>query len=269
MRALISILSLLVLGPVGASWAQLAAPGEAGVAMGHVHLMVRDLEASKKFFAPLGGIPGKFGATETVKFPGVFVFLRQGDPTGGSVGTIVNHVGFQVPSLQEAVAKLEGAGIKTFPGPNPQQVYIYAPGEMRIAIVEVPSSSVPIAFHHVHFYVAEAGSENASPVDEIKAWYVKLFGAKPGKRGNLETADLPGASLTLTKSPTPTVGIKGRVLDHIGFEIKDLEAFCKKLEASGVKLDRPYSKRPDGLGLAFLTDPWGTYIELTEGLNRL
>ena len=269
MRALISILSLLVLGPVGASWAQLAAPGEAGVAMGHVHLVVRDLEASKKFFATLGGETGKFGATETVKFPGVFVFLRQGDPTGGSVGTIVNHVGFQVPSLQEAVAKLEGAVIKTLPGPNPQQVYIYAPGEMRIAIVEVPSSSVPIAFHHVHFYVGEAGSENGSPVDEIKVWYVKLFGAKPGKRGNIETADLPGASLTLTKSPTPTVGIKGRVLDHIGFEIKDLEAFCKKLEASGVKLDRPYSKRPDGLGLAFLTDPWGTYIELTEGLNRL
>ncbi len=63
---------------------------------------------------------------------------------------------------------------------------------------------------------------------------------------------------------------KGRGLDHIGFEIKDLEAFCKKAEASGVKFDMPYTKRPDlGISLAFLTDPWGTYIELNEGLNHL
>jgi hypothetical protein len=37
-----------------------------------------------------------------------------------------------------------------------------------------------------------------------------------------------------------------------------------------VKFDVTYRKIPAlGLSLAFLTDPWGTYIELTEGLNRL
>jgi hypothetical protein len=52
--------------------------------------------------------------------------------------------------------------------------------------------------------------------------------------------------------------------------VKNLEAFCRKLEASGVKFDRPYTKVPQlGLSVAFLTDPWGTYIELTEGLDRL
>jgi hypothetical protein len=30
----------------------------------------------------------------------------------------------------------------------------------------------------------------------------------------------------------------------------------------------PYTKRPDaGIAVAFLTDRWGTYIELTEGLD--
>ena len=63
---------------------------------------------------------------------------------------------------------------------------------------------------------------------------------------------------------------KGRALDHIGFEVKDLEAFCKKLEAAGVKLDMPYRNIPAlSLSIAFLTDPWGTNIELTEGMNRL
>jgi predicted enzyme related to lactoylglutathione lyase len=60
------------------------------------------------------------------------------------------------------------------------------------------------------------------------------------------------------------------MLDHIGFEITNLEAFCKKAEASGVKLDLPFTKRPElGISMAYITDPWGTYIELTEGLNKL
>jgi hypothetical protein len=51
--------------------------------------------------------------------------------------------------------------------------------------------------------------------------------------------------------------------------VKNLEAFCKKLEANGVKLDVPYKKIPAaGISLAFLTDPFGTYIELTEGLDQ-
>jgi len=63
-------------------------------------------------------------------------------------------------------------------------------------------------------------------------------------------------------------GTKGRSLDHIGFEVKNLEVFCKKLEAAGVKLDQPYHKAPNAnLSLAFITDPAGTSIELTEGLD--
>ena len=58
-------------------------------------------------------------------------------------------------------------------------------------------------------------------------------------------------------------------MDHIGFEVKNLEAFCKKLEANGVKFDIPYRKIPNaGIADAFLTDPNGAYIELTEGLDR-
>jgi hypothetical protein len=46
--------------------------------------------------------------------------------------------------------------------------------------------------------------------------------------------------------------------------------FCQKLEANGIKLDRPVTELPKlGLTVAFLTDPWGTKIELTEGLAKL
>jgi hypothetical protein len=49
------------------------------------------------------------------------------------------------------------------------------------------------------------------------------------------------------------------VLDHIGFDVVNLEAFCKELEAAGIKLDRPYTKNEKtGDALAFIYDPWGT-----------
>ena len=53
-------------------------------------------------------------------------------------------------------------------------------------------------------------------------------------------------------------------------EVKDLEAFCKKLEEMGIKLAVAYRKVPAlDIAIAFITDPWGTYIELTEGLDKV
>jgi hypothetical protein len=34
------------------------------------------------------------------------------------------------------------------------------------------------------------------------------------------------------------------VLDHIGFDVKDHEAFVKKLEAEGISLNEPVRKSP-------------------------
>jgi len=266
-------LGLLAILPTTRAWAQLADSGSVGVAMGHVHLAVQDIEATKKFWIAVGGTPAsKLGANEVVKFPGVLILIRKAmDPPAGSVGSVVNHIGFLVPDVAATRAKWQAAGLMMEP-PNPanaKQIYVHTPDDLvRIEILEDAMQTVPIKFHHVHFFVADAGGTNS--VLAMQAWYAKTFGAKPGKRGQFEAADLPGVNLTFAKSDTPTVGTKGRALDHIGFEIKDLKAFCKKAEAAGIKLDMPYTPRPDlGIALAFITDPWGTYIELNEGLNKL
>ena len=86
-------------------------------------------------------------------------------------------------------------------------------------------------------------------------------------RNEAPVADLPGVQLRFAKTATPTVTTKGRVLDHIGFDVTDLQGFIKKLEAAGIKLDRSYTKTDNGGALAFITDPWGTYIELNDRPN--
>jgi catechol 2,3-dioxygenase-like lactoylglutathione lyase family enzyme len=255
----ITLLSFLV-AMVAPAPAQLAAPNDAGVAMGHYHLVVKDLEAQKRFWSTMGGKPVQNGQLQLIQFPGVFVMLRQGDPKGGTEGSTVNHFGFNVKDAKASRAKWEAAGLKIIPGGRPEQFYVMGPDDVKIEIIEDQSISAPIVNHHIHFWTAS--------VPDTKAWYVKTFGAKPGKRGNNEAADLPGVNLTFSpNSQGAVVGTKGRSLDHIGFEIKNLEQFCKNLEAQGIKFDRPYGKLPNSnTAIAFITDPWGTYIELTEGL---
>jgi len=269
MRKLILILGIAMLIPARASWAQLAAPNDVGVSMGHVHFIVQDVEAAKKFWTAMGGIPGKLGPNDVFKFPGVLILVRKGDATAPSVGSVVGHIGFHVPDTTAALARWKAAGLDTEVGQNPGQGFVWTPDKLtRVEILEDKTQTVPIAFHHVHFYIADTAG--ASNVLEMQSWYAKMFGAKPGKRGQFDAADLPGVNLTFTKSDTPTAPTKGRMLDHIGFEIVGLEAFCKKAEANGVKFDMPFTKRPDlGISLAFMTDPWGTYIELNEGLDKM
>jgi hypothetical protein len=123
---------------------------------------------------------------------------------------------------------------------------------------------VPIAFHHVHLYLPDAAAALAA-----RDWYARMFGGVPGKRAQYDATDVPGLNLNFSAAPRPTVPLKGRMLDHIGLEVAGLRAFCRRLESLGVAFDTPYAEGRDGVGRATLTDPWGTSIELTEGLAGL
>jgi catechol 2,3-dioxygenase-like lactoylglutathione lyase family enzyme len=261
--------------------AQLAAAKDGPIVYGHHHVTASDVGAHRKFWTEaLGGTPVKVGPAEIVKFPNVLVFFTGRAPSGGTKGTTVNHVGFQVPDIRKAVDKAKAAGypivtraelpesvpVKDDLGfiqdQNTYVAFVMGPDETKVELVENKAAAEPIALHHIHFA--------APDVAEMKAWYVKTFNARPGKRGSFEAADLPGVNLTYSPAQGQVAGTRGRSLDHIGFEVENLEAFCKQLEAQGIKLDRPYTKVDAlGIAIAFLTDPWGTYIELTEGLDKV
>lgn len=279
--AVFAILSMLCVQ--GSASAQLIAAKDGPVVYGHHHLSATNIDAHKRFWIDtLGGTSIKIGSSpaEIIKIPNVFIMLAARPATGGTKGTTVDHLGFTVPNLRAAVDKAKAAGypiitraelpaaipVKDDLGHIADQstyvAFVMGPDETKVELFEVKSATVPIALHHIHF---------AAPnVAEMQAWYAKIFGATPGKRGSFVAGDLPGVNLSYSPAPNPVVGTRGRALDHIGFEVKNLEAFTKQLEASGIKLDRPFTKVPAlNLSIAFLTDPWGTYIELTEGFNTV
>jgi catechol 2,3-dioxygenase-like lactoylglutathione lyase family enzyme/extradiol dioxygenase family protein len=270
MTKLIAALCLTSALAMGTASAQPFTPNPEGVTMGHWHMNSADVQSNKKLFTAMGGTPnGPTDRIQNVRFPGVVVNLNPGaaspPPTGGSRGTVVNHVGFTVPNVQEAMAKWKAAGVPVEPGNNGRldQAYVNTPDGLRIEILENKSQKFPVQHEHVHFSLPEA------LIPQSQAWYGKIFGAKAGKNaGGAPIADIPGTQLRFAKADMPQITTKGRVLDHIGFDIKDLQGFIKNtLEPNGIKLDRPYTKQDNGGALAFITDPWGTYIELNERPN--
>jgi len=256
------------------------------VVYGHHHFNTTDMAAQKRFFVEtLGGKLATIGTNnlEVIEFPNVFLFFRPMQaPTGGTIGTTVNHVGFSVPDLKPVVAKLKANNYKMITSdsvaatvkvtddiaaasPTTNIAFVLGPEDIKVELVEVKAQTAPIQLHHVHFF----GEKQA----EMRAWYAKVFGAveQPQAQGQVfMTAQLPGVTLSFSPSQTPTVATQGRALDHIGFEVKNLEAFTKKLEADGIPLTVTY-RRVDALNIAiaFIKDPWGTNIELTEGLAAI
>ncbi len=251
--------------------AQLAPPNNAGVTMGHVHLYVKSVEAQTKFWTNMmGGKAVKNDKLALIEFPGVFIMLREMDPSAPPAGSIVDHFGFVVRDLPAEIAKWQANGFKVEQtGTNPNQRYVTGPDNIRIEIFGDPKLSAPIEMNHVHFFPPK------QDIPAMQAWYAKTFGGVVGKResvarpGNfIDCDDLPGVNLSMSPSDTRRAPTAGRAIDHIGFEIADLEAFAKKLEAQGTKLDEPIRSIPPAkhLKITFITDPWGTRIELTEGL---
>jgi catechol 2,3-dioxygenase-like lactoylglutathione lyase family enzyme len=246
----------------GTAAAQPAPFNETGVTMGHWHLASKDLEANKKLFLAMGGKLYMPGGAPLISFPGVYINLNLGNASGdgGSQGSVVNHVGFSVDNVQKRVAEWKAAGVKVLPGNNGRldQAYVETPDGLRMEILEDKTQTVPIRDEQVHLFVLE------SEVPKAQAWYAKTFGGKATTRNGAPVVDIPGVQIRFNKVDKAQTPTKGRVLDHIGFDVKDHAAFVQKITAEGVKLDDMPRKVANGSTIVYITDPWGTRIEIIQ-----
>ena len=282
----VAALTLLTLAPVSTGSAQLLAAKDGPIVYGHHHLNVTSADEHKKFWVEaLGGVVTRFGTNnlEIVKFPNALLFMRAQPPKGGTKGSTVDHIAFSVPNLRQVVDRIKAGGFRMVTaaeappnvpvkddigvvqgGPVSGIAYALGPDEVKVELVEMKAQSAPIVSHHIHFFGAQK---------EMHVWYKQTFGGAEVASANpaaFISAGLPGLTMNFAPSQAAVAGTQGRALDHIGFEVKGLEAFTKKLESQGIKLAVPYRQVPAlGIAIAFLTDPWGTYIELTEGLDKV
>jgi catechol 2,3-dioxygenase-like lactoylglutathione lyase family enzyme len=229
----------------------------------------------------------KVGANnlEIVRMTNVLVFMRPQAAKGGTKGSVHDHIGLSVPNLRAVLEKIKANGFRNItatdalPGMkvNPESgivelgtgpvsaiAYVLGPDGVKVELLEMQAQTEPARLHHIHFY----GTQQT----EMRDWYVKVFGATPASPANPNfiTANLPGVGLNFSVSKEPTVPTAGRGLDHIGFEVKNLPDFLQKLEAQGIKPTVSYRRNEAlNIAIAFIVDPWGTNIELSEGLDKI
>src|SRR5216117_3879289 len=148
------------------------------------------MDAQKKFFVDtLGGKLIKVGQNnqEIIEFHNVLIFFRPMQaPTGGSIGTTVNHIGFSAPDLKPLVAKIKANGFKMITtdsvaanvkvtddiaaaSPTTNIAFALGPDDVKVEFVEDKSQKLPIQLHHIHFF----SQQNT----QMQAWYAKTFGA--------------------------------------------------------------------------------------------
>ena len=253
----------------GTAAAQPVPFNEAGVTMGHWHLIAKDVEAEKKLFLAMGGKLYNPGGQPLIGFPGLYInlILLNEKGEGGTVGSVVNHVGFVVDNVQMRVAQWKAAGVTVLPGGalpaggnRLDQAYVETPDGVRMEILEDRTQTVPIRNEHIHFALP------AAEIPKAQAWYAKVFGGQTAVRNNAPVVNLPGVQLRFNTAETKQAPTRGRVFDHFGFDVADHAAFVKRLEAQGIKLDQPVGKGATGNTITYITDPWGTRIEIVQRL---
>jgi len=252
------------------AFAQLAPPNDIGVALGHIHLAVKDVEAQKPFWTTmLGGTLVTNGPLTLIQFSGIFVMLRQADAPAPAAGSVADHFGLVYQDLAAARARWKAAGVKYDVGEtNPNQGYVYSPdGGVRVEVFGDPSLPGPVGMDHIHLYPPGAD------IPAMQAWYAKAFGGFPGQRkrvagpGVIECDYFHRFNVSFSPATGKLAPSRGRGIDHIGFDVTNLEEFEKRLAPQGVKFDAPIRQVQNArTKVAFFTDPWGTYIEVTEKL---
>jgi catechol 2,3-dioxygenase-like lactoylglutathione lyase family enzyme/predicted enzyme related to lactoylglutathione lyase len=243
--------------------AQLPAPNAAGATAGHEIFSAKDPDAANRFWAALGGEPATLVRLKLIKFPGELLLVgaqRNANGGAGTEGSTVDYIAFKVKNLKDSVAKVVEAGAKALPGATATQAFVMAPDDVKVRLREDRTLTTPVAADGLGMVVTDVAA--------AQAWYAKWFGGKTVKTPNGEmVSEIPGSNLYFTENKTPMAPTQGRAFGRIGMEVKGVEAFCKKLEDSGVTLVTKYTKAGNmDLAICALNDPWGTQIEVSEGL---
>lgn len=243
---------------------ELAPPNRAGIRMGHVHILLPDIAAARHAFLTLGGAYAlNLGSFEIIPFPGAYILLTKRESFGGSADSIVSSVSFHVRSLRTIASACQAVGLKIARSASQSRCWISMPGDVLVELVEIPNLDCPIQFYAINF--------SSDAQEDMATWYWRFLGGEitSGTEG-IVTVNVPGADLRLAKKDSAGLPTKGRSLDHIGFDVNNLDRIYDGRSVSGIEFESPPRMAPNGITrVAFCNDPWGTRIELTEKISAL
>ena len=252
---LIPILTLSAQGFTLSAGAQVLPFNDAGVTMGHHHIMVPDVDQQRRIWVDvLGGEPSGNPPLLFVKFPGAFLILSNGNGTEGTKGSALDHIAFNVRDLAGTRASLAAAGV-AISNDSDSRFDALMPGNIEVHFFADPTLATPIAHRAMAFASTDPEAE--------RAWWERVLGAKTTQEGDLTVSTIPGARLFFTEADSAPAPTRGRALDHTGIGVKDVAGFCEQLAQKDVTCEILF-----GGAAAMITDPAGVTIEINSGLEN-
>jgi catechol 2,3-dioxygenase-like lactoylglutathione lyase family enzyme len=289
-RTVVCLLASLVF-PAAAALAQQTAPAQPTARFHHVHLNTTNPAAAVDFYAShFKARKEKFAGTSDAIWTGDswLLFTKVATPPHADLVSSIWHIGWGAEDVPATYQKQLERGtrfatpltdITAMVGSGRSFFYAYVDGPDH-ALIEL-NTAANHNFGHVHMFSADPPAAGA--------WYAKHFGwrvrAQTEKRIYEDNQIGPAAFVTaghvsmiiypqpyvVHQNPTQWQGrtdfasTRGRVIDHLGFSVDDLDATLARLKAAGVKItSAPRSAANGQLKVAFIEGPDRVGIELLE-----
>lgn len=110
----------------------------------------------------------------------------------------------------------------------------------------------------VEFFTKNFEMEEVRRIDNDKGRFTLAFLAAPADLATAKESFAPTLELTYNWDPEEYAG--GRNFGHLAYQVDDIYAYCERLAANGVTINRP----PRDGHMAFVRTPDGISIELLQ-----
>jgi catechol 2,3-dioxygenase-like lactoylglutathione lyase family enzyme len=245
-----------------------AAQSKTTLPFDHIHLNEPAAEASQWWEKNIPAGRRISEAPNRIMYGAVRLMFLGSRSSGGSDGSVIEHIGFSVADLDATMRALAAIETKVI------EPVKDTPGLYKTALIESPwgtrvqlvQDRELLGLHHVQL--------RSPDPDRAYAWLLDTFGGERTKiHGQIDAvkyAGIPGfTTVYILAARGASVPSQGRAIDHIGWRSIDTIAGTKAmLEGKKVELTSQPSplNLPNGPSINFfyIAGPDGTRIELVE-----
>ena len=234
----------------------------------HIHLNEPAAEASVWWEKNISGGRRITEAPNRIMYGAVRLMFLGSQSSGGSQGSVFEHLGFSVADLDAKLRELAAINTKVIePAKSVQGLYktalIESPWGTRIQLVQDPEL---LGLHHVQLRLPDT--------EAAYAWYLDKFGGERTKlKGQLDSIKYAGTggftTVYIVIAKGESVPSQGRVVDHIGWRstavINDTKAMLEGKQVQLTTQPRPLTL-PNGpaINYFYVAGPSGARIEIVE-----
>jgi catechol 2,3-dioxygenase-like lactoylglutathione lyase family enzyme len=234
----------------------------------HIHLNEPAAEASVWWEKNIPGARRITEANDRLMYGAVRMMFLSARSSGGSQGSVIEHLGFSVADLDAKMRELAAINTKVIePVKSVAGLYktalIESPWGTRIQLVQDPEL---LGLHHVQLRLPDT--------EAAYAWLLDKFGGERTKiKGQVDSVKYAGtggfSTVSVLIARGESVPSQGRAIDHIGWRSTATIAETKTmLEGKQVQLTsqpRPLNL-PNGptINYFYVAGPAGTRIEIVE-----